>query len=73
MIEATKQSIGGRSANTSDFRRVFVSRVHEVIEGGYRRLEPASYAKDEEPTITGELRKAMNGYLRDPAAPVWAD
>ena len=71
MIEANQPSAG--SGNASDFRQVFVARVHEVLEGGYRRLKANDYAKEEEPAITGELRKAMNGFLRDMSTPDWAD
>lgn len=73
MIEANQVRIGMGSTNAPEFRQVFVNRVHEVLEGGYRKLNPATYAKEEEPAITGELRKAMNGYLRDVSAPDWAD
>jgi len=73
VIDANKRTVSTRSANARDFRQVFLNRVHEVIEGGYRRLKPATYAREEEPAITGVLRKAMNGYLRDVSAPDWAD
>ena len=73
MIEANQSGIGTVSANTPEFRQVFISRVHEVVEGGYKRLRSGAYAKEEEPTITGELRKAMDSYLRDLVAPDWAD
>jgi len=73
VIDANKKTVGTRSANARDFRQAFIGRVHEVIEGGYRRLEPAAYVREEEPAITGVLRKAMNGYLRDLSAPDWAD
>ncbi len=73
MIEANQSGLGDGSANAADFRQVFVARVHEVLEGGYRKLKPEEYAKEEEPAITGELRNAMNNFLRDVAAPAWAD
>lgn len=73
MIETDELSAGKRSANASDFRQVFLARVHAVLEGGYRRLKPDEYVDQEEPAITGELRKAMNGFLREMAAPDWAD
>lgn len=73
MIETNQTSAGKGSGNASDFRHVFIARVHEVTEGGYRRLRPEEFVKEEEPAITGELRKAMNCFLRDVSAPAWAD
>jgi hypothetical protein len=73
LIEANQPSKMQNSANTSDFRKVFVARVHEVLEGGYRKLKAEDYAKEEEPAITGELRKAMDRFMRDMSAPDWAD
>lgn len=61
------------SANASDYRRVFVGRVHQVLEGGYRRLDPTRFATEEETAITGELKREMKAYLRDPETPPWAD
>lgn len=66
-------SDGGQSDNAEDFRWAFLIRVHEVLEGGYRRLNYIAFAQVDEPAITGELRAAMNAYLRDYAAPDWAD
>ena len=73
MIEPKAPARGPRSENAHDYRRAFLSRVHEVLEGGYRRLDPARYATEEEPAITGELRREMKAYLREAAAPPWAD
>jgi len=73
LIEANQSSTVQGSANTSEFRKVFVARVHEVLEGGYRRLKCDDYATEEEPAITGDLRKAMHDFLRDLSAPDWAD
>ena len=44
-----------------------------MLEGGYSRLKAEEYAEEEEPAITGELRNAMNGLLRDTSAPDWAN
>ena len=73
MIDAKQTAGEGRSANTDDYRRVFVVRVHEVLQGGYERLNHRAYATEEETVITGELKKEMRAYLRGGAAPAWAD
>jgi hypothetical protein len=73
VIEAGSGPEAGHSDNSSDFRRVFVGRVHEVLEQGYLRLDAASYVSEEEPAITGDLAKAMKAFLGEASAPDWAD
>jgi hypothetical protein len=71
LIRAARDS--GSSGNKDDFRWVFICRAHEVLEGAYRRLAPAKYRKKQEPAVTGAMREEMNNFLRDVAAPDWAD
>jgi len=40
VIETGLGPEAGHSDNSSDFRKVFVGRVHEVLEQGYLRLTP---------------------------------
>jgi hypothetical protein len=73
VIDASLRSGDSPSGNSSDYRKLFVARVHEVVEQGYRRLNAAEYAAEEEPAITGELANAMTAFLRGTSAPEWAD
>ena len=43
------------SENGDEFRAAFVSRVHELLEIGYRRMKPETFSLLEEPDISGEL------------------
>lgn len=61
----------GRSANTADLRRVFVTRVHQLLELGYRRLDAKTFVMRDEPVITGELARAMNAAIDDDHSPRW--
>jgi hypothetical protein len=53
-------------------RRQFVKRAHEIVAGGYARLDAASLEHEEE-TITGHLCEAMNQFLCDARSPDWCD
>ncbi len=59
------------SANTADLRLVFVTRVHQLLELGYRRMNSTALAAQEEPVITGELARAMNEAIDDERSPNW--
>ncbi len=61
------------SADAADIRRVFVSRVHQVLQEGYARLDAASHHTTPEPAITGEIVRSMTSFLRGMSAPEWAD
>jgi len=61
----------GTSANTPDLRRVFVVRIHQLLEMGYRRMEAKFFASQEEPVITGELAREMNAVIDDTRSPKW--
>lgn len=61
----------GTSANTTALRRVFVTRVHQLLELGYRRLNVTSFVAEDEPVITGELARAMNSAIDDDLSPAW--
>lgn len=63
----------GAAPNTHDLRQVFVVRVHQVLQEGYRRLDAPSLQATAEPAITGELVRSMQGFLRSMDAPDWAD
>jgi hypothetical protein len=68
LIEPTKSST---SLNASDFRRIFLVRVHRLLYLGYKRLDIRTYANAEEPDITGDLRGAMEAVIDDPNAVDW--
>lgn len=57
----------GQSDNTNDFRRIFIIRVHQLLELGYRKLIPTDWSKHKEPAITGELVKSMDEITEDPS------
>lgn len=73
MIDPPQTPVAGSSENAQEFRRVFVTRVHQLLELGYRRLAAAALVDEEEPAITGELVKAMRAVLDDPASEGWVD
>ena len=74
MIDTANRERGdGPSADATDIRRVFVNRVHEVLQEGYARIDAASHQTSPEPAITGELVRSMKSFLSDMAAPEWAD
>lgn len=74
MINTEAQDIDDElSADAPDIRGVFVSRVHQVLQEGYSRLNAKSHQATAEPAITGELVRSMKSYLRDLSSPEWAD
>jgi hypothetical protein len=48
-----------------------VSRIHQLIEMGYRRMNAKQLASQDEPVITGELAQAMNAAIDDDSSPKW--
>jgi hypothetical protein len=54
------------SANRSDYERLFICRVHDLIKWGYDRLCASAYATQEETVITGDLAEAIEGILEYP-------
>lgn len=57
-----------RSAYAEALRR----HAHWIIAEGYQRLEQATFARAREPTITGELVRAMRAFLESgDEAPPW--
>jgi hypothetical protein len=67
VMHSSRLPFGYSSKNTPDYHRIFVGRVHQLIHLGYQRLNPAHYAKTEEPAITGDLAKAIDDVLSNPA------
>lgn len=65
----------GDSANSADYHRLFVIRVHELLKLGYDRLNPRNYAKSDEPSLTQALVQTMDDVLEDPpeAIEAWCD
>jgi len=61
----------GATVNTDELRRVFVARVHQLLELGYRRIKVEELASQAEPVITGELARAMNAAIDDDESPKW--
>jgi len=58
--------------NRPEYRRSFITRVHQVLRMGYERLDAGALAANEEEDITGELTRAMQTALQDPRSPRWA-
>jgi hypothetical protein len=59
------------SANGGDYCAAFVINVHRLLYVAYARMNPEQYPSKEEPAISGDLVKAMEEVLNDPAAPDW--
>ncbi len=53
------------------YREVFVSRVHQLLELAYRRLDPRGFGTYQETAITGELVRVMDEVIDDPGSPEW--
>lgn len=70
--------IRGRTTNAGDLRRVFVTRVHQLLEIGYQSVR-TQYGADcsgvDEPSLTGYLKQAISKALDDPPAQIddWCD
>lgn len=62
----------GTSANVAVLRYVFLTRVHQLLQLGYRRMDVKTFAAQDEPVITGELTRAMNAAIDDDRSPKWA-
>jgi len=56
----------GQSDNADDFRRIFIIRVHQLLDLGYRKLTPTDWSNHKEPAITGELVRSMEEITEDP-------
>jgi len=67
MMHSSRPQPSGSSRNASALRRVFVRRVHQLLQLGYERLRPAAQANEQEPAITGFLAKAIDDVLSDRA------
>jgi hypothetical protein len=61
------------AADAAEIRQVFVTRVHQVLQEGYNRLDAAAHSGTPEPAITGRLVEAMESFLNDAVAPDWAE
>lgn len=70
--------IRGRSSNAGDLRRVFVTRVHQLLEIGYQSVQ-SDYGADcseiDEPSLTGFLKQSISQALNNPPAQIdeWCD
>lgn len=69
MIDPKVRQRGRRSGNASDFRRVFVAKVHQLLELGYRKLTPTDWSTAEETAITGEIVRTMDEVIENPPQP----
>ncbi|MDZ7620630.1 MAG: hypothetical protein U1E05_26805 [Patescibacteria group bacterium] len=67
MIERRSHQPSQLSSNADDYDTLFVFQVHRLIKLGYDRLQPQSYAHDQEPAITGDLVLAIDAVLDYPA------
>jgi len=68
VISPRSQQPSRQSANSDEYDRLFITRVHQLIISGYDRLNPKQYAADEETSITGDLVEAVEVVLDYPAA-----
>jgi hypothetical protein len=71
LIRGNTRKRRGSSNDAGTYRRVFLGRVHQLIELGYRKLAPANLAKSEETEITGELVRSMDEVIDDPTSVAW--
>lgn len=60
------RSLAARGENFEEF----LARAHQLVEAGYRKLNPSQYHTADEPSITGELALGIEQVLRDKSA-VW--
>lgn len=51
------------SANADAFRQLFVERVHQLLQIGYSRMNPADFSTTTEPDISGEIRRQIREFL----------
>lgn len=65
-MRAHRFAMSRSSANTPDIRQVFVSRVHQIIQRGFDRLNPGGYQKAKEEVITGDLALEIEKEFDDP-------
>ena len=72
MIKSQRSSHGNASANRTEFRGVFIKRVHQLIARGYARMDSAAFRVSQEPDITGELVKSIDQVLNECSEP-WMD
>lgn len=60
-----------RSSNTPEYRKVFVTRVHQLLQLGYTRIDAKACANEEETSITGFLTRAMDDVIDDGTSARW--
>ena len=65
MMNSSRPKPGSFSTNSVELRRIFVRRVHQLVQLGYDRLPPSEYEKTEEPSITGDLVEAIDNVLSE--------
>jgi hypothetical protein len=70
MMHSSPYKPSGSTNNAADTRRIFVRRVHQLLQLGYERLTPAAHVNEQEPAITGFLVEAINAVLNDRAR-IW--
>jgi hypothetical protein len=51
------------SANAEAFRKLFVERVHLLLQIGYSRMNAADFSTTTEPDISGEIRRHIREFL----------
>lgn len=68
-MHSSRPKPGSFSNNAAYLRRVFVRRVHQLVQLGYDRLTPSAYGKAEEPSITGDLVEAIDNVLSERGQP----
>ncbi|HZN93561.1 MAG TPA: hypothetical protein VFB81_12695 [Myxococcales bacterium] len=71
MIGPLRRKWKGSTATSSEYRRIFVTRAHQLLEMAWRQTEPGSLRELQEPEITGELVRRMDEIIDDPGAPRW--
>ena len=63
----------GGSDNATDYRQVFLVRVHRLLRLGYERLDRSACDAADEEEISGELGDAIEFVLNDTSSPPWMD
>lgn len=72
MMHSPRSQPNGTSSSSSALRKVFVTRVHQLLQFGYNRLTPAAYSQAQEPDISGDLHQAIDDVLSERVKP-WMD
>ncbi len=71
MIERPARRQPDRTSNAADYRKAFLTRVHQLLQLGYARIDAKACVDDEETSITGFLAQSMDDVIDDPGSARW--